>query len=211
MRCYDFTVGIPTINQYDKLKDRLALYCMDMPEIPFIIIDNGKQGIDISELPHPWQFNVIQNPVNLGVAGSWNVICHMAFSHCDNVLLINDDVFLGVNQWEIQDIIDEHESDFDPYFIMGEKGLTGFIIHSDLYRQVGDFDAEFYPAYFEDNDYIERMKRAGLKPIIEPRLTPKVFEGSRSIAKDPTLNDNFNRNKERFRAKWGYVPDEENV
>ena len=207
---YNYAVGIPTINQWPSLKSKLELYAADMPDIPFVIIDNGNQGITPDQLPNQYQFNILTMPVNLGVAASWNTMIWAIMIDFMNALILNDDVYLGLNQDQVQNIINEHEeqNDIKPLLIHGSKGMSSFIINTIMFEIVGHFDIGYYPAYFEDNDYMERLKQKDFTPIEDHRLTPALFNGSQSIHRDPSLNVNFEKNKERFRSKWGYVPGE---
>jgi hypothetical protein len=71
------------------------------------------------------------------------------------------------------------------------------------------FDNNIFPAYFEDNDYCYRMRLAGLKRINSEFFNPEVFRNSQTIARDKSLNKNFDRNRERYKEKWGGYPLEE--
>lgn len=208
MEYYDYAIGIPTVNQWPMLREHLHSYAMDMPDIAFVIVDNGNQGITMDELPNGYQFKVLSLPVNIGVAASWNVLLHYIFTSHEYALILNDDVYLGLNQREIQAICDEQEGveACAAPLITGGKGFASFMLRYDTFQDTGDFDINYYPAYFEDNDYVERLKAAGYSHKTDMRLTPKVFMGSQSIAKDPTLNLNFEKNRQRFIDKWGFDP-----
>lgn len=84
-----------------------------------------------------------------------------------------------------------------------------FILSYDTFVTVGEFDENFKGAYFEDNDYLYRCKQAGI--IIEETelMNPEVYHQSMSIRKDPSLNENFENNKQYYIQKWGGVPTEE--
>lgn len=206
---YQFAVGIPTINQWPSLRLHLMLYAVDMPNIPFIIIDNGRQDIDLSGIGKPGQFTLMECPVNLGVAASWNFLIRMIHIDCEYACILNDDVYLGLYESEVNTIImnaPKAAAHNDCMLIHGNKGFSAFIINREMYETVGPFDIDFYPAYFEDNDYVERMQYLNMEPKIVKELTPKVFYGSQSIQKDPSLAVNFEDNQKKFRDKWGYIP-----
>ena len=67
----------------------------------------------------------------------------------------------------------------------------------------------FYPAYFEAHDYCYRMRLKGLERINSEFFNPEVYRNSQTIARDKSLNQNFDANKELFKEKWGGYPLEE--
>lgn len=86
----------------------------------------------------------------------------------------------------------------------------------------GRFDEGFYPAYFEDNDFYVRMKRAGLRERVTTDAafyheTTKVgevtFLGATSTLRDSTRREahrgNLARNRARYLCKWGGEPHHE--
>jgi thiol-disulfide isomerase/thioredoxin len=78
-----------------------------------------------------------------------------------------------------------------------------------IFEKVGDFDENLYPAYFEDNDYLYRMKLANIMVEKSMKLVPLVMRHSSSINKDPKLNKDFIKNKNYFVDKWGGEPNRE--
>jgi hypothetical protein len=53
------------------------------------------------------------------------------------------------------------------------------------------------------------MRLEGLKRDMSPFFNPEVFRNSQTIAKDPSLNTNFDRNRNLFIEKWGGSPGQE--
>jgi len=72
-------------------------------------------------------------------------------------------------------------------------------------EQVGYFDENFIPAYFEDNDYHLRIVKAGLHA---KRITkaPYYHYGSMTIKTNPGLNISSSRTQGTFILKWGAMP-----
>jgi len=199
-----FAIGIPTINRFDLLQDSLLKYLEDFKDVEIHIIDNGKQCI-YENLPlldeYPNVF-VYQEDYNLGVAGSWNKLCDIIFKKYEYALLVNDDVYLGYTTEIVENAIDNTkvgimQSDFNWSVILINQYLYGFI---------GEFDEDFYPAYFEDSDYIYRLKIKGLLHEIDYTLSPKIKRSFGSTEMDKELNKNFQRNRARYIKKWGNSP-----
>ena len=195
-------MGIPTINQAELLNTALETYKDTFYGRHIYIVDNGNQNIDLTFQG----LKVMVQKKNIGVAASWNLICRMAFNAgYTHVLMLNDDVISEKYADSLEDYVD----DVGAGLYIGYKNWSMFILSYDTFVTVGEFDENFKGAYFEDNDYLYRCKQAGI--IIEETelMNPEVYHQSMSIRKDPTLNENFERNKEYYIQKWGGVPTEE--
>jgi GT2 family glycosyltransferase len=165
-------------------------------------VDNGHQNITLTASNQ----KVMTMPHNVGVSGSWNLLCQTLFAKgYTHVALLNDDIIWRKTADEIEDYIDANPNDF--YLGLGTWCL--FVIPLTTWEKVGKFDEQFFPAYFEDNDYCLRMRLEGLKRDMSPFFNPEVFRNSQTIAKDPSLNTNFDRNRNLFIEKWGGSPGQE--
>lgn len=198
----DFAIGIPTLNRADLLREALRDYEASCPGARIFVIDNGNQGIDSSE---DW-VSISRPEKNIGVAASWNRLCNSIFNNYEYALIANDDIVLGRKQDDIQAHISANP---DTGFFLGEKMFSVFVISRKTYTLVGQFDEKFYPAYFEDNDYSVRMKRAGVKSQVHPLFNPVIFRNSMTSHKDPGTNSGYMKNREYYISKWGGLPGEE--
>ena len=197
-----FAIGITTLNRVDLLLPSLIKYSFDFKDVDIHIIDNGKQSLSFIEEINPC-FHVHEQPHNIGVAGSWNKLCHLIFKNYDNALIINDDVYLGYGTNVVDDVITEY-----PYsLIQSFASWSVFSISKHMYDYIGDFDEIFYPAYYEDSDYIYRMKLKGIRQDVTEKLNPQVLRISMTQEKDPELvNESMKINRERYISKWGNSP-----
>ena len=209
----NFAIGVPTINRgMDLFLGSLIAYTMfDFPNTDIYIIDNGNQGLD-KELDKLNQSFIIRDSIhiivedkNIGVAASWNKLCRMIYEKYENALILNDDIYLGCTDVDIEKLILKNKGGF----IQATNTWAAFIINKSVFEKVGDFDEGFYPAYFEDNDYVYRMKLAKVAVSKKSELVPKNMKHSSSIAKDPALNKNFLKLKKRYIEKWGGEPERE--
>ena len=120
---------------------------------------------------------------------------------------MNDDVILQKRENEIRDILKkgtkEHFYLCRPYY-----NWSSFILTKNVYEKVGPFDEGFKKAYFEDNDYMYRMKLAGVPIKYVDELNPDVYLNSQTIEKNPLLGG-YIENKEYFLQKWGGLPESE--
>jgi O-antigen biosynthesis protein len=86
----------------------------------------------------------------------------------------------GIN---MESIISGWEGDqkAEPDFINADY-VTGalFATKMSLFRNLGGFDAGYKPAYFEELDYCLKIKRLGLKILVNPLAFARHFEGASS-------------------------------
>jgi GT2 family glycosyltransferase len=196
-------IGIPTINRADLLNEALQRYFEDFKETEIFIVDNGNQNIITREE----LFAIYRPEKNLGVSKSWNTI----FDYADkvdatHVLMLNDDIVSGRTEHEIKMLINQNP---DIHFFNSLQNWCSFILSVDLWEELGKFDETFFPAYFEDNDWCYRMRLTNKERLNTSFLNPLVYRNSMSIAKEPSLNNSFNINKEYYAKKWGGYPNEE--
>lgn len=227
-----FAIGIPTINRADLLNPTLEKYVDDFPNTRIYIVDNGLQNL----FTHP-NIAVIRPDGNIGVAGSWNLLCQCIFQGripdgyaayaqvlgtdtvsrlygsfpCSWAWILNDDIYSGKHEEALLHALSPEVLRIGRVadFIAPIGNWSNFLIRPACYARVGPFDHEFYPAYFEDNDYRYRMKLRDQLYKETDLLAPEVLRVSCSIEKDPSLNARFQENLDRYKAKWGGIPGEE--
>lgn len=196
-------IGIPTINRADLLNEALEKYFEDFKETEIFIVDNGNQEIITREK----NFAIYKPETNLNVSGSWNLIMDYAKKvNASHVLMLNDDVYLGKTEIEIQTILRLWK---DVPFFNSEFNWCSFIISLDGFDRVGKFDEEYFLNYFNDNDMFYRMKLLNMEMVYTAILNPVIYRNSMTIAKDPTLNSRFLEYRQNYIDKWGGLPNEE--
>ena len=77
------------------------------------------------------------------------------------------------------------------------------------WREVGEFDTIFYPAYYEDKSYEYRMKLNGYLPIRSVILNPFIYQSSKTLEKMPSLQESSIKNKTIYIKMWGGEPHQE--
>lgn len=197
-------IGIPTINRADLLNGALAKYHECYPNTDILVVDNGQQNIDTN---NP-RLRVFSQTSNLGVAASWNLIARTAFNEgYTHTLILNDDIELVRHEQELYADIQKHP---DNVFLVQLGTWCSFVVPKKVYEEVGPFDEQFFPAYFEDNDYAMRIK---CNPNVgidwEQGLCPTLYRNSMTIQRDNRLNQNFMNNQKKYVAKWGGLPNQE--
>lgn len=202
-------IGIPTLNRADLLKENLDDLSKNLSQITkLIIVDNGTQSIKIP--PNLQDKTHLYIPgKNLGVSASWNYMMQKAFEPygCDHILILNDDIVFGRTFKELIDFIDKY-GHF--YVTVGGYYWSQFIVSKECYNNIGRFDEDFFPAYYEDNDYYYRIKLSGDVDKkfnnMQGDFVPTVMRNSMTLKKDKEVNSRFNANKKHYHDKWGGPP-----
>jgi GT2 family glycosyltransferase len=197
-----FAIGIPTLNRADLLLPTVAKYITeDFNDIEIHIIDNGKQ--DLSFLNVFPNVIVYEQDQNIGVAASWNKLCKIIFEKHNHALIINDDVYLGYNTDVVNSVIDKYEYSLVQSYV----SWSVILMSKYMYDYIGEFDEIFYPAYYEDSDYLYRMKLKGIRQDVEAELNPQTVRISMTQERDPELvNASMQANRLRYIEKWGNSP-----
>jgi GT2 family glycosyltransferase len=197
-----FAIGIPTLNRADLLLPTLAKYVTeDFKDIEIHIIDNGKQ--DLSFLNIFPNVLVYEQDHNIGVAASWNKLCKIIFEKHNHALILNDDVYLGYNTDVVNSVIQKYEYSLVQSYV----SWSVILMSKYMYDFIGDFDETFYPAYYEDSDYLYRMKLKGIRQDVEADLNPQTVRISMTQERDPELvNASMEANRLRYIEKWGNSP-----
>jgi GT2 family glycosyltransferase len=147
---------VPVLNRYDLLQRMLD--SVDVPIDHLLIIDNGL-GTDTLELSNKFaKFTHLRMPANLGVAGSWNLGIK-SFPYAHRWFIVSNDVVFRSGALEKlatarrDEITLTADAPNWQAFALGDEAVT----------DLGLFDeCGFYPAYFEDNDYMRRAQFAGV-------------------------------------------------
>jgi GT2 family glycosyltransferase len=147
---------VPVLNRYDLLQRMLD--SVDVPVQHLLIIDNGL-GTDTLELSDKFaKVTHLRMPANLGVGGSWNLGIK-SFPYAHRWFIVSNDVVFQpcalekLSQARRDEITLTADAPNWQAFALGDEAVT----------DLGLFDeCGFYPAYFEDNDYIRRAEFAGV-------------------------------------------------
>ena len=200
---------IPTLCRYDLLV-KLIQSVEKGSELPdeYVIVDNG-QTLDIElvreivESDRQFPVHLVVPGINWGVARSWNYAIDMADENgteSGGIVISNDDVLFNETTFaEMINAVKSHP------FVDGLQWAL-FAQNSECKRRVGLYDQKFYPAYYEDTDYLVRMARAGIVPF-NALSTPVKHVGwaTTRASKDVAwINHMREKNRQYFIQKWGY-------
>ena len=219
-------IGVPILVQGEKLLRHIK--SIDVPVKRYYIVDNSEgndssveEAIDqicddhvADKYPNIEQVVVVQNNQNAGYPGSVNQIIRDN-TDCDHW------VVTGFDWWpkphEYKKLAARINSLKDGAFLgSGMDAMCGFVFTPSLLEGVGFLDENFFPGYFEDNDYRRRIQlHAGSYPTLRVESFPLTADHDRSS----TLNSSdqfkkrnqytFQKNYEYYLSKWGGAPNNE--
>ena len=192
-------LGVAYVNRPDLMVKMLQ--SIDVPVGRLVIVDNSADG----SAPVPSGAVHIATGHNLGVAASWNLIIK-SNPQAPYWCIANSDIEFGPGALTT---LDETVQDEPAVYHM--LGFAAFAITREAVAEVGWFDENIHPAYFEDNDYARRIDMLGV-PYIHVPVEIGHF-GSAVIGSDPHFrNENlrtFPLNQAYYIAKWGGHPGDE--
>lgn len=189
---------VPVLKRFDLFAE--LINSIDYPVLP-IVIDNWRG--------------------NRGVSAAWNLGMYKSLQAGNQyAIIVNDDVIFDKDViCELVKSIKETDAvmvspyaENSEYFNDPENWIDYccFIVDiKKLIKNVGWFDENFYPAYFEDNDMRRRIKLSGLKTFSRKdlKITHAVSATQFADPNNPvTSNEAFNKNYEYFIKKWGGEP-----
>jgi len=153
--------------------------------------------------------------INYGVAGAWNLGVDKMYKDgsewlilCSESIRFYDDpisnINKSINNAQPETLIIEGNGGQGWHFIMFSRKV---------FDTVGYFDENFYPAYYEDNDYIVRYSMAfpGSSPEANLAHLEKVSLNATLLGiaqglNHVTWNSNYDEQEKKFIHKWGRYP-----
>ena len=191
-------LGVPILTHPEFLWKMLATIDVTVGEI--VVIDNGDCIHEVPDGTPP--FTHVWPGYNMGVGASWNHIIKMR-PRAPWWMTCGFDLEFAPG--DLQRIIDHMEGTGGVALL---QGFSAFALDRDAVRNVGLFDENFVPAYFEDNDYDYRCRLADVPFVGLPAgLSHKISSTLRSSKHYQDANQySFPLNREYFRQKWGGSP-----
>jgi len=176
-------------------------------------------------------YHVFESRVSLAEAWNFGLSTLFYSCNCTHVLVINNDVELpvdiaytlfkqdrpfvsGVSVNDYPDLSflqspDPHKNYDEKLPTRPHPDFSCFMIESDVFSTVGEFDARFTPAYYEDNDYHIRLAKAGYEAVcVDAKF---LHHGAQTIKMSEEKERNYiarcaDKNKQYFLSKYGTLP-----
>lgn len=183
---------VPILNRYDLLEEMLN--SINYPIDNILIIDNGGQFKTDKNV------KVLNMPANLGLSAAWNLGIK-CYPNAKYWLFASADTKWGESS--LQEIDSLSGSD---KLILTDDAYGCFSVGENIIDKIGLFDEYFYPIYFEDNDFHERVARfCPENTIVSTSIQAAPEVGSQTINSDDKLkninHDTFVKNQEYYKYK----------
>jgi hypothetical protein len=192
---------------------------IDIPLKRYFILDNsmGKDPTVQDAIDHiikikPDHINeiaVCKAYQNTGFSGAVNWIVRQN-TDCKHWIITGFDWWVVSGQW--QRVL--NQVDLLPFGAMlgeGNDEMCGIVLNSMLLNRVGYFDENFFPGYFEDNDYRYRIKLTNTKitsiPLLAEHQTSSTLNSSDKFKQKNNVS--FQENYNYYISKWGGPPNHE--
>lgn len=189
-------LGVPVLNRPDLLYKMLASVDVQVGQV--IVIDNSSNGANVENLICPGAMFVAPH-MNLGVAASWNFIIR-SFPNASWWAIVNSDIVFAPG--DLAKLAETMETRGEMAFLRTPSVIG---ISPETIEKTGYFDENFYPAYYEDNDYVYRAGLTGTTISVLP--AGYEHEQSATIRSDTHLwaenQRTFPINGEYYVRKWG--------
>ncbi len=232
-------IAVPSFNLLEYVRKLIPTIVTHAPYI-LLLIDNGSTDGTTKYFDSLQDKKFVTSLLiekNIGVSPAWNQALYLGFEvqKVKSVIILNNDTLLlpgtldrliydltlpGVALASARDVSDRSASEAD-FFALNNNGnafyketpcFSCFGVNKLCYDEIGLFDEEFAPAYFEDNDYHYRIKLAGLQATCN--YSNFFFHyGSRSKKITPAfgafLDEHYLKNEAYYLEKWGGKPGEE--
>lgn len=187
---------IPVLNRYDLLDITLGSIDFEIDEI--LIINNGIEKF-INKFPH-LNIRDLSLPSNLGISGSWNLGIKL-YPHAPYWVIGSADTSFREGSLKVLEKFSGPD-----YFIKSNAHYSCFSVGENIIKKIGLFDEYIYPAYYEDNDFDDRMVLAGFgNNILCPGIQMDDNGGSQTIKSDEHFamrnNFTFQANGDYYRQK----------
>ena len=194
------TVAVPTYRRYDLLRAMVdSAEAGTMVPDRYYIVDNGG-SLDPAAYGLPTVKTEVFRPGrNLGVSAAWN---HIITTQDEPLIMVCDDITFHADT--IRVLVEAYNAHPEISF------FSVYMQRRALLERIGGYDEAFWPAYFEDNDYVYRMRLAGVLHMAVPDIGYNHV-GSATLR---SFNENemrehhsrFNGLRDHYVRKWGGQP-----
>lgn len=201
--------GVPVFRRYDLLERLLStLGVSGLRPDKVIVVDNGNDNAAAWTAVNSWSTaerpaSLLSPGKNTGCSGAWNLILDQS-EPGDFVIIANDDIELAR---ESLSIVVEAASQAD---LVIAHGFSLFGVSRQLVDEVGGFDENFWPIYFEDLDFHQRVRCAGKRHVHVDARARHPNPSASMKALNPHERKEFGLRQtvlvSYYRRKWGGLP-----
>jgi hypothetical protein len=156
-------------------------------------------------------FNHFSLDQHVGVGGAWNELLKEAFvkNDYDAIIVVGSDV--EFKEGYLEGYIKDFEDQNCGFSTARGQGFNCWCMTRKCYETVGEFDLNLFPAYYDDNDIMQRIRLAKVKMGDIGNFDLILHWGSATIRKEKKYeianNNTFPMNQRYFVNKWGNLPE----
>lgn len=137
--------------------------------------------------------------VNDGIGFAKAVNKGLKLAKGDHIMVVNDDIRWV--QGDLKDLCVDCVTSPKVNAVSQDFWGSFFCIPRKVLEQVGYLDEQFEMGYFEDDDYIMRLKEAGIEMKCVESCDIET-KGGDTMESLPNRDEVFERNKKKFEEKW---------
>lgn len=194
-----FLIIVPTMNEdiMDKCFESIHPKYHDN----LLLIDNSKEGF-----AHKYGVKYEHHPQNIGISRAWNIGARKVVRENIDYLVVMSATMVFNDG--MQGLVEAMEANTNEWGLETQHVWHLICLRKKVFETIGYFDENFYPAYWEDTDFIRRMELANIHvPMAKSPRLPKieidaVHQGD-ALAMKSGLEVNMGAMKNYFIEKWG--------
>lgn len=161
----------------------------------YIVLLNNDTNVQKNWLES--MIKLLESDSKIGVVGAKMVYPDGRLQDSGNIVANN-----GVPQG-YGNLFNPHKHEYN--YVKEVDYVTGASVctRKELWDQLGGFDEDFSPGYFEENDYCFRVRQAGYKVMFQPQAVLIHYEGTTHGTSTASSFKAYQvTNQERFYKKW---------
>lgn len=195
---------VPCISRFDLLEGMLA--SIDHPIGRIVVVENSCSGWCSTH--HELPISYIRPIQGLGYGGGINEGIRQT---CEEPWWMFANADITWRPGALSEIATRMDGHLAARFI--DHGFQYGALNRAVVRQIGLIDDwDFYPIYFDDNDYHRRLELAGIE--VQNFIAEDQPEGFSTVIRsskehEQANNKSFVDNRERYVRKWGGMPEHE--
>jgi len=213
-------IAVPVVNNWSGFAQSLSTWYSAKHQLRYYVIDNS---VNRRSVPESW---------NLGCRALFATGVEAVIGAYDDVLCHEETIDRLVAFWKerqpmVATAANVRDTGITPSVFLTSAivppyeernynpDMSFFLLPRKTWEEVGAFDENFFPAYFEDNDYFTRIALAGGEMLLTTSAPMYHIGGGTQFNPPPDIRQKrdrmvsgaaFQENKEFYTTKWGCTP-----
>lgn len=196
------------------IHNETAVKCIDSMGVKvqfdnLLIVDNSPDKFTKQWPMADDLFHIERPEGNIGVGRAWNIgVDYMLKNDFDFLIILSASVVFKDGGFSLFDQLEKNKHAMG---LQTQEGWHCIALSKSIFKEIGNFDTNFYPAYYEDSDFIRRMELAKIHEpcgtIHMPATSIEVFPAEVAHGmKKGNVHVNMQACANYFLSKWGAMP-----